>query len=75
MAEKLSRKNKDLVQENADLSSQIETIQRDLQNNDTEHLKEIENLKLEHSQQIYMMRRMNWINLITWVLTRRPVAT
>ena len=50
MAEKLSRKNKDLVQENADLSSQIETIQRDLQNNDTEHLKEIENLKLEHSQ-------------------------
>ena len=34
-----------------------------VQNNETEHLKEIENLKLEHSQQIYMMRRMNWANL------------
>ena len=33
MAEKLSRKNKELVQENTDLNSEVEVLRRDMQEN------------------------------------------
>ena len=58
MAEKLALKNKELVTANQSLASQLERSKDEATSMQEEHLKEIENLKLEHSQEIYMLKRM-----------------
>ena len=58
MAESLAHKNKELVVQNRNLNHELELQKQENKSIAQTHLKELENLKLEHSQELYMMKRM-----------------